>query len=339
MIRLVTLPFRLDLISIAVLTLAITGRWPSGPDEPRPGPALDEEAAPPDAAPTPARPQARPVFLLRGHATIVDDRGRETPAERIELGVRGTSLRAFTDSTGWFTFRVATPGHYVIDSVDPTLTSWSYVADTFAPFDHTKDDRRFVERVRLRRNHRVPARGHRIRGRVVDAEGHPMEGVEVRASAPGDEDTARTNAAGEYTIEGLLPGTYRVSAAQPPENVFPRTYHPDTTQRHAARRIQLGSLPEVTGVDIRLAPPPVVTVRGVVLTPDGPGDHVIVQAYDHWQRRFRDITTDGEGRFSFRATARVRHSLLACYDGTHQRCGSFVELTGDRDHDLRIGLP
>lgn len=53
-----------------------------------------------------------------------------------------------------------------------------------------------------------------LQGIVKDAKGHPVQGADIRIEAP---DTGRllttvqTNASGRYSLEGLAPGSYRVT--------------------------------------------------------------------------------------------------------------------------------
>ena len=68
----------------------------------------------------------------------------------------------------------------------------------------------------------------------------------------------QTDDRGIYRTSGITPGRYRVSAGGDNSNhrrASPRTYHPDVVDDKQARIIEVREGQEITGIDIKLAPP------------------------------------------------------------------------------------
>lgn len=120
-----------------------------------------------------------------------------------------------------------------------------------------------------------------ILGRVVNADGDPVEGASVSAEIGGTSMSrsagAITDQKGQFRIGGLAPGRYRVKAVPgtlpfPPEIRNGRreqaheipTFHPNTFESKAATRVEVKSAADVTGVDIKLQRVPFVRLSGVV---------------------------------------------------------------------------
>jgi len=140
------------------------------------------------------------------------------------------SLTATTDARGAYRFEHLLPGDYRIDSVVPPRGTG------------------LVPMPRMWRGHggvRVPGkaarakdfalkRGASIRGRVIDEDGRPIAGAEVSATrapaaidgpaifgrAGNFSDTTTTDTRGRYTLEGLTPETYQVTASSPEDADF-----------------------------------------------------------------------------------------------------------------------
>jgi len=140
-----------------------------------------------------------------------------------------------------------------------------------------------------------------IAGKVVDADGDPVAGCQVRALRWGYSNGVRqlmpylfsgmaltTNDLGAYRLAGLPPGSYYVEASprnqnqnrvpiypqQPlpdqPQMIYATTYHPSATEASAATAIRVAEGVEVTGIDIKLAKTKAFTIRGQVVDPDAP---------------------------------------------------------------------
>jgi len=118
-----------------------------------------------------------------------------------------------------------------------------------------------------------------IIGRVLDADGQPMEGVTVSTELGGNiNHSTSTDDRGMFRIGGLRPGKVRVRA-QPVSLQFPPeirtdgtveahhspTYYPSALDAKSAVRVEVGPATEITGVDIRMIRTPVIRVSGKVI--------------------------------------------------------------------------
>jgi hypothetical protein len=118
-----------------------------------------------------------------------------------------------------------------------------------------------------------------IIGRVLDAEGQPMEGVAVTTEIGGSiNHSTSTDDRGVFRIGGLRPGKVRVRA-QPTSFPFPPeirtdgtvevhyspTYYPSDLDAKTAMRVEVGPGAEVTGIDIRMIRTPLIRVSGKVI--------------------------------------------------------------------------
>jgi hypothetical protein len=118
-----------------------------------------------------------------------------------------------------------------------------------------------------------------ISGRVVDAEGQPVEGINVYAEtgAMSQRTGGVTDDRGQFRIGGLSPGKYRVRAVPqtlplPPEIrtdgtaevYYAATYHPGAVDEKGGTRVLVGPGTDVTGVDIRMVRMPILRVAGKV---------------------------------------------------------------------------
>lgn len=116
-----------------------------------------------------------------------------------------------------------------------------------------------------------------INGRVLDAEGKPVEGATVAAEGSDSNSGATTDDKGQFRIGGLRPGRYRVKASPqnllfPPETRtdgtedvhYSPTYYPASLAETSAMRVQVQPAAEVSGIDIRLLRAPIFTASGSV---------------------------------------------------------------------------
>src|ERR1039458_1281496 len=117
-----------------------------------------------------------------------------------------------------------------------------------------------------------------ISGRVIDAEGRPMQGVGISALGPdGLRDGAISDPDGQYRLDSLPPGKYRVRAAPRALNLPPEirsdgttevhyvtTYYPASLTAESAAPLDVAPGIERKGTDIRLLRSPIVVVRGTV---------------------------------------------------------------------------
>ena len=118
-----------------------------------------------------------------------------------------------------------------------------------------------------------------ISGRVLDAEGQAVEGINVYAETgtASQRTGGVTDDRGQFRIGGLSPGKYRVRAVPqslplPPEIrtdgtvevYYAATYHPGTVDEKAGTRVIVGPGTDVSGVDIRMVRTPIVRLAGKV---------------------------------------------------------------------------
>lgn len=108
-----------------------------------------------------------------------------------------------------------------------------------------------------------------ISGVIRRENGEPYGSLAVRANGVDGYSgsySANTNAAGEYLIANVNPGSYAVSIQ---EANTPRYYHGGSYNLAAAIRVEVTPGAEVTGIDIQAPPKSYATVSGTVRT--GPG--------------------------------------------------------------------
>jgi hypothetical protein len=132
-----------------------------------------------------------------------------------------------------------------------------------------------------------------ITGRVLDADGQPMEGISVSVETGGRElRAAGSDDRGVYRIGGLRPGKVRVRAQGiamplPPEirtdgtaeAHYSPTYYPSALDAKSAMRVEVGPAADLTGVDIRMVRTPMIHISGkVVGIPPGARDTYVVMA-------------------------------------------------------------
>jgi len=149
-----------------------------------------------------------------------------------------------------------------------------------------------------------------ISGRVLDAKGVSMERVFVEAVGGGSPRFAVTDDHGEFRIGGLRAGRYLVKTAPmsesdlgPPEirtdgtaelNYIP-TYYPSSPNAKSATPVEARAGEETGGVDIKLAPAPILRVSGAAL----PEDRVfeVWLSRGHTEARRKMIEPDGAFTF------------------------------------------
>jgi protocatechuate 3,4-dioxygenase beta subunit len=128
-----------------------------------------------------------------------------------------------------------------------------------------------------------------VAGRVLDAEGKPVEGARVsllKASSTGgvarwtEVAFAQTLDNGEYRIPRVGPGRYVVKCTIPSgefqrmpsesdvEIGYAATYHPNVTDVSLARQIEVSDAREMRGVDVQINPVRLFHVRGSLDVPE-----------------------------------------------------------------------
>jgi hypothetical protein len=123
----------------------------------------------------------------------------------------------------------------------------------------------------------------KLRGKVTDSDGRPVEGVTVQLRPVGGGGGVQTATAkdGTYQFTGeVLPGACTLRAVPPRRGAPPKsdsgrrlawapTYYPGSTERWSAAKVILRAGSILEAYDIRLVPVPVFHIRGAVLNPDG----------------------------------------------------------------------
>jgi hypothetical protein len=220
-------------------------------------------------------PDERPASLS---GTVVNSVTGE-PIARVHVfiltmqnGARDVNRSAVTDSQGKFSLSPLPAGYYIpmVERTGFAMLRDSVALRTAAVqlrAGESKDD--FTIRL-------APAGA--ISGRVVDADGEPVDGVFVSVEGlTGTFRRAQTDDEGNFRLGGLAPGRYRLLASSPELPLPPEirtdgteetdnaaTYYPNSLTRRAAGRIEVKPGGEIGGVEIRMVRTPVVGVSGAV---------------------------------------------------------------------------
>lgn len=122
-----------------------------------------------------------------------------------------------------------------------------------------------------------------ISGRILDADGDPISGVTVRTmrttygngrrQVQGGR-SATSDDRGNYRLFGLAPGRYYIGAQwrSSPQGSSFSVFYPGTTELSGAERVKVAAGEERRGVDVRLRPPGLYSVRiRVTNAPDWTG--------------------------------------------------------------------
>ncbi len=146
-------------------------------------------------------------------------------------------------------------------------------------------------------------RGGSISGRISDEDtGDPLAHavVFVRSTTHRFERGARTDASGDYTVDGLPSGDYTVFSAA---RGYLGEYYDDAASASNATAVTVSAPGAVTGIDLALATAPVAprSYRGQVTSRGGAPAHVIVEAVNAATGMTLRSTTDMHGGFELQA--------------------------------------
>jgi hypothetical protein len=168
-----------------------------------------------------------------------------------------------------------------------------------------------------------------LRGRVLDAGGQPVARVRVelfRVHAMSGA-VMTTDANGQFSQDGLVPGAYQLRArpvlagtplGRKPENISPLapkppeeegwiwapTYFPDATEITAAETIVVHEGSDLSGYEIRLRSAPVYHLRGSVFDDEGKpagGVKLLLLSEIGWGRAEAAVESGKDGGFEFPA--------------------------------------
>jgi protocatechuate 3,4-dioxygenase beta subunit len=184
-----------------------------------------------------------------------------------------------TDENGRVAFQPLAPGNYAVSAQPdgyPTTPPRDGPGHVFTVGGNT-----LKHHVELARS-----RGARLTGRVVDPQGNPIANdADVRAfrlvyyegrqrfmSAGAPLAAAKTNALGEYQIDGIMPGEYYIRVELHPErrvsalDKFPRiTYYPGTVDPRKATKISVRGNEEIVSIDVQMPNRDGIKISGTVV--------------------------------------------------------------------------
>ena len=290
--------------------------------------AVVAQATPPRDLPRPASPVGGAI-----DGVVVTDEPQPRPVRRARVTLAGASGDAgtilLTAEDGTFEFAGVPPGRYTV-----TAQKDAYVAIVNGSWRAAANGQRVTlaagERARLEFH---LARGAVITGTVLDVDGTPMQGVDVRAyerhffGVTGEYRYVDAGAVslvtddrGVYRIFGLPPGGYFVAAGPPPPTDgaasqvrmagrdgrryrLSRVFYPSAVDPARAARITVGAGEERSGIDVQLQYVPLASISGTLAVPPGRGgaDVAIVPILEAGTPVLSTTAAlvDGAGHFTF----------------------------------------
>lgn len=147
--------------------------------------------------------------------------------------------------------------------------------------------------------------GQAVRGVVHDADGKPVEGANVSARGKAGKDPRarlgrargeRTEADGSFVVEGLLPGTYELTAS-----------HEDLPSPHEPTEVVVAAGEDVAGITLTLLA--AGEIRGIVRDENGAAVAGVSVQLDG--PRWGNATTNDEGRFEMKGVEVGEHRITA----------------------------
>jgi protocatechuate 3,4-dioxygenase beta subunit len=306
----------------------------------------------------------RPQRLTAGDGVIggrVTEKGTDRPIRGalVLLAPEGNveSLETRTDGNGRYEFRNLPPGKYGV-AAGPGELRATHLHQVFGELEpRTMRAGRPPAAVALAPGQGradvdlVLTRALAIEGRVLDAAGRPLTGIQVAVSRPDGALIGLSGSAsddrGEYRVYGLAPGRYRVCSMlfgnEPPMFGAPlarfvRTCHPSARSESEAADVVLAA-GDAASIDIRMRREGVHRVTGTVLDSRGvpvADAHVSLRPTDsifgNWM-----VTNAHQGRFELQGVAAGRFILAASNRRSepsadrHEAAVQIVEIGGDLD--------
>lgn len=161
-----------------------------------------------------------------------------------------------------------------------------------------------------------------ISGTVLGEDGVPLAGICVAAltapleQAAGFEAVASTGTAGEYTLSGLAPGTYRLLFLDCREvPTYAIEYYPASATFGDAMPIELAAGQELIDADIRMIPGASVAGTVIDAATGAPAAGVCVGSFDPAFRIQLAVATDAAGGYTLRGLRPGEH-VIAFVDCT-----------------------
>ena len=161
----------------------------------------------------------------------------------------GSEFDAETAADGRYTIGGLPPGEYTVRfeggerQFETQWFSGQSEASTAQPLNVSEGEARTGVDAALQ-----PTGGGTIEGHVSDLEGRPLAGAEVLAGAG---IAVLTNANGDYAIEGVTPGPYRVFFEDEPSNYISQ-YYPEASSEVTSREVHVEANGVSRGIDARL---------------------------------------------------------------------------------------
>jgi protocatechuate 3,4-dioxygenase beta subunit len=232
---------------------------------------------------------------LHVEGTVSDDAGRPVAGARVEvssLGESNANLRAVTGADG----------HYRLGPVEPG--AWSFTVEASGYVDMEESEERNLDAA-MKPVDFTLLRAATVTGRVTDAEGRPLPGLELTFVRPTPPDVpwdepqegTWTDAEGRFVLDAKEPGDYRIDISEVPfiEASFP--VRAPSTDVHLTLR---------TGA----------SVEGRVVDAHGlPLEDFLVELQDPEGREELNLRRGGytnkEGLFQLRGVEPGRYLLLA----------------------------
>ena len=280
-----------------------------------------------------SEPQSARVGSATVSGVVVDDSGAPLAGAQVFITNEANQLpwTASTDATGKFRIEKLPAGQYQLGAAKEGYLS-AYFADAPPPWGVTKvmvaaQSNLAALEVRL-------PRSASVEGTLVDADGRPLAGHDVRIRAvgrltgsvivSGSVGTARTDANGRYRLEQLDAGEYtlvaRFTSPKPagaqPDNIQSVFYFPAAAKLSDARTFKLACGERRTGVDIRASRQPFTRIEGhVIHAGAAPPLRLDVLLFDADATlpfgEDRTTDTDASGRFAFDGVPPGRFVVVA----------------------------
>jgi Carboxypeptidase regulatory-like domain/Prealbumin-like fold domain len=287
----------------------------------------------------------------RSSKTILgkNDKGRDETLAGVTIKIESErqSIEVKTDSNGKFEIHGLEPGIYKVTAESLA----GYVPFRF--FKWRDDSKSWNKELSLRECGCAqlifmfdPSPSTQVDGRVFDAEGKPLAGVEISLISEKwreekeikDDDIksfqtrdGKTDADGKYKIEKVDPGRYLlgVSVNRPtPQSPYPRIFYPDVSDIKQAEVITVEPERKTGPFDLRLTQTlEKRTIQGIVLWPD---DTPVVGAnisLSHPGERLRigyEATTDERGRFTLEGLRDYEYELQVYWRNKDEKAAEWI---------------